>query len=261
MMNRLQPSCLLLMAAVCLAELFVPPDVAGQDALPHSSESVRRTVRDVLSDPDYRHLIEKDSQADDSEEPVLPEWLEKILEWLLRDDSSSNTQPESGFSLASVMYYLALIVLAVALVLLLAGIMRSMRQQENHAGSEMPADAEAISPTSPPGDVSSREYEMRARAAAQAGDFRTALRELVMGAMSWTERAGLIRYRPGLTNRDYVRAVWRMADRRESLLQIVGAFERVFYGRRPADAVTFEDCLGAYRRSFLTEANDAQPSS
>jgi hypothetical protein len=131
----------------------------------------------------------------------------------------------------------------------------------SHQKSPIDPDEEAISPSQPPGDQPTNEYERRAIAAAQAGDYRSALRELVRGSMSWTERSGLIRYRRGLTNRDYVRAVWRFAPRRESLLRIVAAFERVFYGRRAADAATFDVCLQAFRSSFLTEANDASLAS
>jgi len=222
------------------------------------SQDVRQTVSDVLADPEYRHL--HDREKPDRDNTDLPQWFKDFLEWLFGDDSSSSTASEKSFSLASGLYYLALAALAVALLYLIVAIVRSSGQSSPVERSEFSADAEAILPTQPPGDVPTNEYERRALAAAQAGDFRGALRELVLGSMSWTERAGLVRYRRGLTNRDYVRAVWRMVERRESLLQIVLAFERVFYGRRPADEATFDACLVEFRQSFLTEANDAQPS-
>jgi len=250
---------LLLCSVVLSAVLDARAARAEQSAVAtRDSQDVRQTVSDVLADPEYRHL--HDREKPDRDNTDLPQWFKDFLEWLFGDDSSSSTASEKSFSLASGLYYLALAALAVALLYLIVAIVRSSGQSSPVERSEFSADAEAILPTQPPGDVPTNEYERRALAAAQAGDFRGALRELVLGSMSWTERAGLVRYRRGLTNRDYVRAVWRMVERRESLLQIVLAFERVFYGRRPADEATFDACLVEFRQSFLTEANDAQPS-
>ncbi len=235
---------------------------ALQPTAPKNADDVRQTVSEVLSDSEYRHLHEMEDSA--SEDWVnrddLPEWLKRFLKWLTEDDSES-ISPNDAINLGKALYYVALSVLAVLLICLVAFILRWSEEQPDTDASEFSADREAIIPTQPPGDVPTNEYEQRALAAAQAGDFRSALRELVLGSMSWTERAGLVRFRRGLTNRDYVRAVWRMVERRDSLLQIVAAFERVFYGRRPADEATFEACLIEFRQSFLTEANDAHPST
>ena len=161
------------------------------------------------------------------------------------------------------LFYAAITVLVVVLIVLLVSLFNSRAARQRVEVPEFMQDEDAINPSTPPGDVPSNEYERRARAAAEAGDFRTGLRELVLGSMSWTERAGLIRYRSGLTYRDYVRAVWRQVERRESLLSIVACFERVFYGRRDADQETFDVCLGQFQQSFLQasleqEGDDAQ---
>lgn len=249
---------------ICVALLLTggdarPARADGSSVTLHDADEVRQVVSDVLTDPEYRHLHDKEDADRDASE--YPQWLTDLLEWLFGEDSSSVKEPGSAFSFASGLYYVALAALGVILVYLIAVIIRLTEDQPDVHPPEFSADAEAIVPTQPPGDVATNEYERRALAAAQAGDFRSALRELVLGSMSWTERAGLVRYRRGLTNRDYVRAVWRLVERRESLLQIVSAFERVFYGRRLADEATFEACLVEFRQSFLTEATDAQPSN
>jgi hypothetical protein len=253
---------LLMLCVVVLATAIDPGTARAESSSTtvHDAQEVRQTVNDVLADPEYRHLHDKEESKPERTE--FPQWLKDFLEWLFEDDSTSQEKKtETVFSFGEVLYYLALAALAVALVYLVVAIIRSSDGMADVDPSEFSADAEAIIPTQPPGDVPTNEYERRALAAAQAGDFRSGLRELVLGSMSWTERAGLVRYRRGLTNRDYVRAVWRMADRRESLLQISAAFERVFYGRRVADEATFESCLVEFRQSFLTEANHAQPSN
>ncbi len=88
---------------------------------------------------------------------------------------------------------------------------------------------------------------------ARDGNYRLAIRELLLGSMSWIERAGLIRYRKGLTNRDYVRSVWARMDKREAYLMTATQFEYVFFGRRVPTAEMFEQCLTSFRGAFREE--------
>ncbi|MBI1313220.1 DUF4129 domain-containing protein [bacterium] len=261
MRHRLRIALVLFAVISCAGINALPARADSTFTSPRASAEVQQTVHDVLADPEFRHLHDKRNEGDDwFNKDKFPKWLRDLLDWLFRDDRKPS-EPTDSASLASLLYYLALTTLAAALGVLLVAIVRSVDQRTALNPSDFAGDGEAIEPTRPPGDIPANEYERRALEAAQAGNFRGALRELVLGAMSWTERAGLIRYRRGLTNRDYVRAIWRMVERRESLLQIVAAFERVFYGRRTADAATFEVCLSEFQKSFRTEATDAQPSN
>ena len=218
---------------------------------------VQTTVEEVLADPEYRHLFREETKSGTDSE--LPGWLKQFFKWLFGSgESSSGGAPQ--FDLGSLLFYIAIAVLAVLLVVLLIGVWKGIDRSRTD-GLIADLAEEAITPSRPPGDVPANEYEQRALAAAAGGDFRSALRELVLGSMSWTERAGLIRYRQGLCNRDYIRAVWRRMPQRESLLRIVSAFERVFYGRRSADATTFNLCLDEFRKSFAQEEADAHLAS
>jgi hypothetical protein len=239
----------LLVAAFCGTAVFEQPSSAA-DRQPTASGAavndpaqIQRTVQDVLADPEYRHLFRERPQLRADQE--LPGWLERFLDWLFGRNSRGVELGEPWLDFGRIVFYLAMGVLVVLLIVLLAGLLRRMELPQ--AGPPTAADAEAVSPTQPPGDLPANEYERRALQAAAAGDYRSPRRELVLGAMSWTERTGLIRYRRGLTNRDYIRAVWRQTERRESLMRIVAAFERVFYGRRPAEEATFADCLKDFR--------------
>jgi hypothetical protein len=108
----------------------------------------------------------------------------------------------------------------------------------------------ALSPRTPPGERPASVYLKRALSLAEAGDFRGALRQLLLGAMSWTERKNLIRFRQGLTNRDYLRALRRRPTQRQGLQAVVVEFEKVYFGRRPATAARFERVLPGYRHGF-----------
>ena len=102
----------------------------------------------------------------------------------------------------------------------------------------------------PPGELAASTYESRAIQMAKDGNYRLAVRELLIGGMSWIERAGLIRFRRGLTNRDYVRAIWRQPDRRDAYEQTAREFERIYFGRRDATRDSFEKCLRLFQESF-----------
>lgn len=222
------------------------------------ADAVKTTVAEVLADPEYRHLQRgTESSVERSE---LPDWLRRFLEWLFGDSEPAEPS-EPLLQLRDVLLYGALGILIVFLIVVAVRILGSRGDSIPLSLLQDAQDEEALSPSHPPGDVPTNEYERRALAAAASQNYRAALRELVLGSMSWTERSGLIRYRSGLTNRDYVRAVWSQTGRRDSLLQIVAAFERVFYGRRIADLATYELCLAEFRQSFAYEEIDAQPTS
>ena len=80
-----------------------------------------------------------------------------------------------------------------------------------------------------------------------------AIRELLLGSMSWIERAGLIRYRKGLTNRDYVRSVWRRTDKREGYLTTASSSNLCTLDDRTPTAEMFELCLTSFQGAFREE--------
>ena len=93
-------------------------------------------------------------------------------------------------------------------------------------------------------------YLERARALAGEGEFRPAIREVLLAGLSWTERKGLIRFRRGLTNRNYLRVLRREGTARESLAGIVLQFEEIYFGRRVATAERFQQCFAQFQAGF-----------
>jgi hypothetical protein len=250
----------------CVLVLLLGFQTAGNGAqlteISHDDEEIEHAVQTVLADPEYRHLKRaKAPEPESATDSQFSEWLRAFLKWLFGSESERAPPTNSSAGMMDVLFYSVIVILALLLLGLMVSILK--RSQPKLLETDFPSleQDEAINPSQPPGDRPVNEYERRALAAAQLGNYRSALRELVLGAMSWTERSGSIRYRSGLTNRDYIRAVWRLTERRESLLQIVAAFERVFYGRREADAVTFESCLAEFQKSFSQEHNNAPLAS
>jgi hypothetical protein len=140
------------------------------------------------------------------------------------------------------------------LALVIARIIRSRDQRRVMQGLFSDAVADPLGDLQvPPGELPAATYEGRARQLAAEGNYRAAIRELLLGSMAWIERAGLIRHRRGLTNRDYVRSVWRELQKRQAYLVTAGCFERVYFGRRPATLEMFERCLEEFEGAFREE--------
>lgn len=237
-----------------LGLMFLPSLAVAQEQS-RPAELVQETVQDVLNDAEFRHLREPRA-PEPAKDSAWAQWWSAFWTWLFgKSKPRSAAAPVSFFAgMSLLLFAVVIIVLVVLLVLLIIALLKLAPAATLDTVIRPTAgDQDALTPSTPPGDLPTNEYERRAVLAAQSGDFRTAIRELVLGSMSWTERAGCIRYRKGLTNRDYIRAVWRQTERRDSLLAICGAFERVFFGRRAADAPTFETCLAEFRKSFSLE--------
>ena len=86
----------------------------------------------------------------------------------------------------------------------------------------------------------------RASGLASAGDYRTALRYLVLQTLLLLQEAGQVELRPGLTNREYLRALQSAARAptagSEPLRLLVDEFDRVWYGHLPLDAAGYARC-------------------
>jgi len=116
-----------------------------------------------------------------------------------------------------------------------------------------------LEPDKSPGELPADVYIQRARELAAAGKYREAIAQLLLGGMSNLERAGVVKYRKGLTHRDYVRAARRvpLADgtasatrEYQSMRAMVRLYEPLGFGRRPPTPKHFEQSLAAYEAGF-----------
>ena len=163
----------------------------------------------------------------------------------------------SGFGflgITDLLTTLAIVAIIAILIVIIAMVVKSIDAKKQKRESLLSDLSDVLSDVvTPPGDLAASTYESRAINLAAAGDHRAAIRELLLGSMSWIERAGLIRYRKGLTNRDYLRCVWRRQDKRNAFLTTATQFEYVFFGRRNPTAEMFEQCLASFRGAFREE--------
>jgi len=245
----------------------------GEDRIP--TDTIRRSSRQVMEHSDFRSVrrrVLEEIPVDDMDEGFLEGLLGSIgdaisdfFAWLFPTNlrgapPAPPTNPPmsapstfDGLDLSKAVSILAILIVAGALIWILAKILPQHQNDPNRGG--IPSLAEmAAEITVPPGEQAVSTYESRAVMYGKKGDFSMAIRELLLGSMSWIERAGLIRFRKGLTNRDYVRAVWRQEEKRSAYLVTGSEFELVFFGRRVATEEMFQRCLIAFQGAFREEA-------
>ncbi len=246
--------------AAAAAEREAAP-VARRDNDLTPQEQVRQAFDEELQSPVYKRLRTRLRTAEfDADLPEVkePDWLSRFRSWvrgLFRTQTPTRTQAwgasgsgvGAGMAVVWVLFGLLLLIIAIAVIRSVA--VRSAR------GSRKKSDTSrlrvtGLDPATPPGEVPSDVYLQLAVELADQGDHRQALRQLVLGAMSWIERGGLIRYRRGLTNRDYLRALRQAEQQRGRFADIVRDFERVYFGRRDATAAQFGECLSRYQEAF-----------
>ena len=117
-------------------------------------------------------------------------------------------------------------------------------------GSESAANEGELEPETSPAEIPADVYVSRARELAGSGKYRDAVSQLLLGAMSNIERAGLIRFRNGLTYRDYTRAVRGKVQMHQSMQTMVKIYEPLGFGRRVPTESHFEESLSGYMAGF-----------
>ncbi len=228
--------------------------IAGLGDQELTRDQIRDATRDVMSDRDFRRLHEKPVEEPEG-------WLSRLLEWLSEwreseNDTSEREVPGAG-PIASGIGQLVMIVglaaviavIAVIVVLVIRSIDRSRQKKSLVSGPGLLDDVHEIAATAP-GELAANEYRTRADRLAEDGNLAAAIRELLLGGMSWIERAGMIRFRRGLTNRDYWRAVFADDFRRDAFASLAGEFEKVYFGRREATSEMYQLCLRSFESGF-----------
>jgi hypothetical protein len=213
---------------------------------------IQAALEETLSQPEFARLRSVPEPEEEKESVQTPEWLDRFLQWLARllwgDDRGAEDPSQFAFDLPgarALVYGMALIILAAALFFIARSVLSISRDKKV---SEEEAAARVFGPESAPGEQEPDEYWRRALAHGEKRNFKEGMRELLLGSMSVLERKGLIRFRRGLTNRDYFYSARGAA--RESFGFIASAFEHVYFGRREATAEAFRESCRAYQRSF-----------
>lgn len=236
-----------LLLALPTSALAEPPPAGTFD----NDEQVSRDIEEILAGPDFRRLrVEAPNKAAETE---MPEWLKNFFEWL----GDLLRKAGGAFSaLGPILQALAYAVLAAICALIIWLVVKAVNRYRarHNTGLRGRRSYEEGETDVPPGDLPADEYLRRAAELAEKGMFREAIGQLILGAMSFTERSGLIRFRRGLTHRDYLRALRGRNEQHQALRTIVGVYEPICFGRRSAHFDHYRTSLDGYQTGFRRPA-------
>lgn len=213
------------------------------------AEDVRRELDEILSQPAFRRIRHNQMESDRPSGISSFDWLAKPFRWLW-DWLTAGAKALSGLGgIWLVLAYTALAVICALIVWLIVRAVNSFRRSQAVLVTRTlrPDEGEL---DLPPGDIAADEYRRRASEFAASGRYREAIGQLILGAMSWIERHGLIRFRRGLTHRDYLRSLRSREPLLTSFRTLVGVYEPICFGRRPALSEQYQAAESAYSRAF-----------
>lgn len=242
--------CVAVMLASFLLPMASPLALCAEPASEEtfgSPEQIRKDIDEILAQPEFRGLrVEPPKKEAEAE---IPAWLKKFFKWL--GDLLGNAGgvfAGLGYALQALAYALLAAICAVIIWLVVKAVNNyRARHSTGKGGRRNPEEGEA---EIPPGDLPADEYLRRAAAFAEKGMFREAIGQLILGAMSSMERSGLIRFRRGLTHRDYLRAVRGQVQQHQAFRTIVSVYEPICFGRRPAQIDHYRTSLDGYQSGF-----------
>lgn len=223
----------------------VQAQTTGEPAPAADDDAIRQELDEILEHPDFRRLrLRLEPQTVDTG------WLERLYKWL--EDLFRPVQgPDVSWigEVFRIIAYAVIAVLACGIIWLVVKAINAWRARERErltAGMVFDEGEAAL----PPGDIPADEYLRRAHELAVQGQYGEAIAQLLLGAMSATERSGLIRFRRGLTYRDYVRALRPRQEPCASFRNMVAIYLPIGFGRRSAAREQFERALASYQLAF-----------
>ncbi len=220
--------------------------VADESESPFGNdEQVSREIEEILSGPDFRRLRSKAPEVPEPPKGETPEWLKKLFEWLFGPHDAAVAG--LGPVIVALSWAVVGAICAVIIWLVVRAVNNYRARHTIGGGRRTYEEGEA---EIPPGDLPADEYLRRAAELAANGLYREAIGQLILGAMSFTERGGLIRFRRGLTHRDYLRALRARAPQYQAFRTIVSVYEPICFGRRPAEIGHYQTSLDGYETGF-----------
>jgi len=215
---------------------------------------IEHDTKEILKRPEFRHLTRERQISSDS-----PFDLKDLIKEEPETKASSSNLFFAAFigSAIMILSYIG-IVCACCLILYLlyrslTGFKFSKKIKDKSISEELQGEL-TLEEILSPAESEAATYLQRAKALAQTGDYQNAIIQLLYGSMSFIERSGWIRFRKGLTYRDYLRATRPHGLPCDSFRQMIRTYEPLGFGRREATKEHFESTLSHYEAAFQKKA-------
>jgi hypothetical protein len=153
----------------------------------------------------------------------------------------------------AVFHILAWAILTMICGMILWLIVKAIRERERPLAFARGAEGTELlelEPAQAPGDFPADVYVAQALRLAEEGRYKEAVVQLVLGAMSRVERAGWVRFRRGMTVRDYLRGIDNRPAAHQGFHSMIRVFEPVAFGRREPTRLHFDQSLKGYELGF-----------
>ena len=192
--------------------------------LPQTTPTVTEYIRDI-----FQSVID-----------WLADKLEKIFDWFAKlwPKPADEEQSAEFLGVPVVVWVVTLIVVAM-LMLLAAYVLRRSKQRAALVQSEHAASSER---DADPLSRESNEWERYAAELAAAGRLREAIRAWYHAVLVTLYRAGILHYRKGVTNWEYIAALSPALAWRPQFVSITRRFDREWYGRHDTTPDVLDAC-------------------
>lgn len=215
---------------------------------------IEQDTKQILKRPEFRHLTQERPITSDS-----PFDLEDLLQEPAQKEASPSAPfiaGIAGFVILVLTYASIVCVCGLILYLLyraLTGFKQVKKIKDQSNRQELQGEI-ALDQMTSPAESEASTYLQNANALAQTGDYHHAIIQLLYGSMSFIERSGWIRFRKGLTYRDYLRAARPHGLAGDSFRLMIRTYEPLGFGRRKATREHFESTLSHYEAAFQKKA-------
>tara|TARA_E500000305_G_scaffold15562_1_gene11238 strand:- start:63374 stop:64168 length:795 start_codon:yes stop_codon:yes gene_type:complete len=251
---------ILVLIFVCLSGNVTPlfsqtPNEISFDTSSPDQVMLKQDMKDILSRTEFRHLTrERDITKNAPFE--LDEFFKQQTETKVEERSHSVFAELIG-NVLQILAYISVVVTCGLILYLLVRSLMGLQLKQKAAATEINPELQgtlSLEDIISPAERESSIYLQRAKALAQEGDYHNAIIQLLYGSMSYIERSGWIRFRKGLTYRDYIRAARPHGLPCDSLRQMIRTYEPLGFGRRIATREHFESTLKHYESAFQKQA-------
>ena len=215
---------------------------------------IERDTKEILKRPEFRHLTRERQITTDS--PF-------DLKDLQKEKPETNTSESMFFitafagSVIMLLSYFGIVCACGLIIYLLYRSLTGFRFSDKIKNKSNPEKLQGniiLEEIISPAESEASTYLQRAKDLAQTGDYHNAIIQLLYGSMSFIERSGWIRFRKGLTYRDYLRATRPHRLPCDSFRQMIRTYEPLGFGRREATREHFESTLSHYEAAFQKKA-------
>jgi Domain of unknown function (DUF4129) len=209
--------------------------IAAEQAVPELPKGGEiRTTAEVEPPPLFERIVQG---IDDAWEWVLKQ-LGRLLRWIL--DLFPRGQPGSGSgSLRWIVLTVVIAILAVILILALMVLRRSRAAETETAETSEPLGSRQ---DEDPLSRGAHEWERYAAQLAGSARFREAIRAWYHAVLVTCYAAGVLHFRKGRTNWEYIASLAPSLAWRADLIALTRQFETEWYGRAESTRERHDDC-------------------